>query len=161
MNKEAEIELLTPSQRQHRSKLWWTVYIMDQRLTTLMGVPSLIHDEDVSLPMPDISSENAAESTFGFHAKLSSHLGQVLKGKYYLSNQKCSEADMVHMVVVYGHQRQLGGKFIAGIQSILLKLAETSQALNKYQTIELQNPKNTPSRTAASLHLLYHQVGYK
>jgi hypothetical protein len=57
-----------------------------------------------------------------------------------------------------GIQRQLGAKFVASIQSILQRLADTAEILNGKMRIDVQKPKDTISRTAASLHLLHHQV---
>lgn len=33
--------------------LWWTIYILDRRFSTLMGAPSSIRDEDITVPLPD------------------------------------------------------------------------------------------------------------
>lgn len=62
------------------------------------------------------------------------------------------------MVYGLGLQRQLGGHFIAAIQSILHRLADVSISLDRGMKLDLQRPTNTLSRVAASLHILLHLV---
>ncbi len=81
MNREFERGILTSSESEHRSRLWWTVYIIDRRLTASMGVPLLLHDADITLPLPPLPSRVEPRTAFAFHVRLSAELGQVLRGK--------------------------------------------------------------------------------
>lgn len=75
---------MLPQQYQHRLKLWWTVYILERRLSTLMGTPPLLNDEeDISVPLPDFigtSEPNSATRILTLHVTLSRVLGKVVKG---------------------------------------------------------------------------------
>jgi proline utilization trans-activator len=81
MNREFERGILSQPESEHRSKLWWTIYIIDRRLTASMGVPLLLHDSDITLPMPALPLIGESRSAFAFHVRLSAQLGQVLRGK--------------------------------------------------------------------------------
>ncbi|PVH75748.1 hypothetical protein DL98DRAFT_592883 [Cadophora sp. DSE1049] len=140
LNRRFDTQRITRQEFEHRTKLWWTVYVIERKLSSLVGVPPALHDEDIALSMPSIDPSQKPGLTMAFHIEISSQLGQILNVVYGL-----------------GHQRQLGAKFISAVQSILRRLADTSIMLNTDMRIELQRSSNTISRVAASLHLLHHQ----
>lgn len=140
LNRRFDAQRITREEFEHRTKLWWTVYVIERKLSSLVGVPPALHDEDIALSMPSIDPSQKSGLTMAFHIEISSQLGKILNVVYGL-----------------GHQRQLGAKFISAVQSILRRLAETSIMLNTSMRIELQRSPNTISRVAASLHLLHHQ----
>lgn len=135
MNREFESGILTECDIRHRTKLWWTVYIIDRKITYLMGTPLMLHDLDITIPKPAFNSVDDSTSAFSFHIHLSSQLGHVLK-------------------IVYGIQGILGTNFISGVQSILQNLADIYPEMNKRFKVDLPG---TVSREAASLHMLYNQ----
>ncbi|KAH6715061.1 fungal-specific transcription factor domain-containing protein [Leptodontidium sp. MPI-SDFR-AT-0119] len=140
LNRRFDAQRITKQEFDLRSKLWWTVYVIERKLSSLVGVPPALHDEDIALSMPSIDPADKSGLTMAFHIEISSQLGQILNVVYGL-----------------GHQRQLGAKFISAVQSILRRLADTSIMLNTNMRIEPQRPTNIISRVAATLHLLHHQ----
>lgn len=83
MNREFEPGILEEGDREHRTKLWWTVYMIDRKLTYLMGVPVMLHDVDITISKPALLFERGAsdqEDAFSLHVHLSRQLGQVLYG---------------------------------------------------------------------------------
>jgi proline utilization trans-activator len=158
MNRRFDAYHLPPQHFEHRSNLWWTIYIIDRKLSSLVGVPTALHDEDIALPMPPIDVAHKQDSTFALHVELSSQLGQMLNGQCVSYSAACDNLTSILVVYGLGIQRQLGAKFIASIQSILQRLAGTAEMLNTKMRIDVQKPKDTISRTAASLHLLHHQA---
>ncbi|KAH7310012.1 fungal-specific transcription factor domain-containing protein [Rhexocercosporidium sp. MPI-PUGE-AT-0058] len=140
LNRRFDAQRITKQEFDHRSKLWWTVYVIERKLSSLVGVPPALHDEDIALTMPSIDPAHKTSLTMAFHIEVSSQLGQILNVVYGL-----------------GHQRQLGAKFISAVQTILRRLADTSILLNTNMKIESQGSNNAISRVAASLHLLHHQ----
>ncbi|KAL2830427.1 fungal-specific transcription factor domain-containing protein [Aspergillus pseudoustus] len=128
----------TREEFEHRSKLWWSIYVIDRKLSSLIGVVPAISDDDISLSKPDIDAVGGDEDrSTAFHVEIMSQLGHVLN-------------------VVYGHglQRALGCRFVTAIQSVLLKQAETATGLNSCMKTDPQGI----SRTAATLYLLHHQI---
>ncbi|KAF5627669.1 proline utilization trans-activator [Fusarium sp. NRRL 25303] len=57
--------------------LWWTVYILDQRLSSLMGTTNGINDDDISAPAPQISENDIHTSALAIHVKISQLLGSI------------------------------------------------------------------------------------
>ncbi|GKZ20416.1 hypothetical protein AbraIFM66951_002728 [Aspergillus brasiliensis] len=47
-----ESQLIDPIERQHRVRIWWTIYIFDRMWGSKMGLPSQILDDDIHLDMP-------------------------------------------------------------------------------------------------------------
>ncbi|KAL3454096.1 fungal-specific transcription factor domain-containing protein [Aspergillus insuetus] len=134
----------TREEFEHRSRLWWSIYVIDRKLSSLIGVVPAISDEDISLPKPEVREEADEDSrSMAFHVEIMSQLGHVLN-------------------VVYGHglQRALGCKFITAIQAVLHKQAETATRLNVCMKTNSHLPGSAQdiSRTAANLYLLHHQI---
>ncbi|KAI9037330.1 transcription factor domain-containing protein [Aspergillus affinis] len=47
-----ETQLIDPVERQHRLRIWWTIYVFDRMWGSKMGQPSQILDDDIHLDMP-------------------------------------------------------------------------------------------------------------
>jgi proline utilization trans-activator len=62
---------------QHGRLLWWTVYTLDQRLSSLMGITNGIHDDDISALAPQISENDIHSSALAIHVKISQLLGSI------------------------------------------------------------------------------------
>lgn len=43
---------LSPTEREHRIRLWWTVYVFDRSTCSKLGQPLTIHDADIDVEMP-------------------------------------------------------------------------------------------------------------
>lgn len=43
---------LSPTEREHRIRLWWTVYVFDRSTCSKLGQPITIHDSDIDVEMP-------------------------------------------------------------------------------------------------------------
>ncbi|RDW77513.1 hypothetical protein BP6252_05566 [Coleophoma cylindrospora] len=140
LNRRYDEKRHTSAEFQYRTKLWWTIYVIERKLSSLIGVSPGLPDEDIALRRPAITGSNEEELPMAFHVEISSQLGHILNVVYGL-----------------GSQRQLGGRFISEIQAILKKLADTATLLNTNMKIELNQPMKPISRTPASLYLLHHQ----
>jgi hypothetical protein len=47
-----ESQSINPVERQHRIRIWWTIYIFDRMWGSKMGLPMSIPDEDIHLEVP-------------------------------------------------------------------------------------------------------------
>ncbi|CZT50365.1 uncharacterized protein RSE6_11337 [Rhynchosporium secalis] len=45
-------QIVDPVEREHRVRIWWTVYIFDRMWGSKMGIPNYILDEDIHVDMP-------------------------------------------------------------------------------------------------------------
>lgn len=58
-----------PELREHRVRVWWSVYILDRFLSSKIGLPLLISDDDISVDLP--SNDPVLNSgDFGDHLQL-------------------------------------------------------------------------------------------
>lgn len=59
--------LADPELREHRIRVWWSVYILDRLLSSKIGLPLLISDDDISVDLPSNGPSLTSEN-FGDHS---------------------------------------------------------------------------------------------
>jgi hypothetical protein len=57
---------------------WWTLYILDRKLSSLMGAPCSINDSDISVPIPGDQTSSRKSSALDMHIKLSRLKAKIL-----------------------------------------------------------------------------------
>ncbi|KAF4956726.1 hypothetical protein FSARC_11494 [Fusarium sarcochroum] len=64
--------------KEHRIRVWWSVYILDRFLSSKIGLPLSISDADISVDLPSTSSTLNSDD-FGDHGRLVAiiHLGRI------------------------------------------------------------------------------------
>ncbi|KAM0420771.1 hypothetical protein ACHAPT_011432 [Fusarium lateritium] len=147
-------EALQPPNVDYQRRLWWTVYCIDRKSAAMLGSPSLMRDDEISIPFPDTRGGDEAQNVFAIHARISSHLGKILDGtslKRPLSGHSSSQ-----MAVIYGIHDQ-NRNFLVEVKAILSRLAETSSVLQEHLGLDPQRLSESVNREAATLHLLLHQ----
>jgi hypothetical protein len=83
MNREIPEGIIDEVDQEHRRRLWWTVYILDRRLSINMGSPlSGLRDEDIDLSLPDNGSYKGPCPGLHLHVKITKLTGNVMTGKY-------------------------------------------------------------------------------
>ncbi|VTT59780.1 unnamed protein product [Fusarium fujikuroi] len=75
-------EALRSSNFEYQRRLWWTVYCIDRKCAAMLGSPSVMRDDDISIPFPEIKPGDESQNAFAIHAILSSHLGKILDAIY-------------------------------------------------------------------------------
>ncbi|RQM06503.1 hypothetical protein DH86_00003682 [Scytalidium sp. 3C] len=118
--------------------VWWTVYILDRQITSFMGVPLAIRDEDITaaLPKPSQYLPNALALTL--NVKLSRIISQIL-------------------ITVYGEDGQLSKKFVSSTKFALKSIAAVTNQLQESYPLPKNGSLAGISRLSAYLHLLHHQ----
>lgn len=125
----------------------------------MLGSPSIMRDEDISIPFPEIRKGDEAQNTYAIHAILSSHLGKILDGMTQNAGEVSQSALSTDgLAVIYGVHDQQQKNFLVEVKTILSRLAETSVVLREHLHLDIQQPGQPVSRDAATLHLLLHQV---
>lgn len=61
--------------------IWWTIYILDRKLSSLMGAPSSIQDNDITVALPRSDHATHKYKALGLHVALSQLHAKVLKSK--------------------------------------------------------------------------------
>ncbi|CAG8113139.1 unnamed protein product [Penicillium salamii] len=137
LHREADLEGLDEESDTRYRSIWWTLYILDRRFSSLMGTPSSINDADVTMGLPYSSSSDQRCRTLAMHVRISRIISNVLDS-------------------VYGSDGRLNQSFLKSVQGVLQSLAALAPDLE--QQFKLNGPSKEPiSRTTGTLHLCYHQ----
>ncbi|CAG9949528.1 unnamed protein product [Clonostachys rosea f. rosea IK726] len=119
-------------------KAWWTAYLLDRQMTSLMGVPQSIHDDDVHSQLPDYPDSPQRRTALAMQIRLSRTMCAINKG-------------------VYGTDGRLNKRFLIKTKEVLSNIADLTDELQQKFPMQANGPFSTISRTSGYLHLLYHQ----
>ncbi|EKG14254.1 hypothetical protein MPH_08544 [Macrophomina phaseolina MS6] len=119
-------------------RAWWTVYVLDREMTSLMGLPQSIHDDDVHPALPTFSGSVQRTAALNMQIKLSRAIARINRG-------------------VYGADGRLNSKFLLSTKEVLASIANLADELQGAFPLHLGKTISGISRTYAYLHLLYHQ----
>ncbi|KAI1610690.1 hypothetical protein EDD36DRAFT_489966 [Exophiala viscosa] len=119
-------------------KVWWTVYILDRQMSSLMGVPMGIGDESINAELPTFPNQPQRTMAMDIQIKLSRVLAQILN-------------------TVYGNEARLDKRFLVVTKEALKSVANVTDELNGSFSIQGTGPRASISRLSGYLHLLYHQ----
>jgi proline utilization trans-activator len=135
--------------------VWWTVYILDRQMSTSMGVPVGLRDEDISASFPTFSMSSPKGLALELNVKLSGILSQIMNSK---SRGLCRHG-LILLIAVYGTEGRLNRKFIYSTKKALKATADITDQLNRSFALPATRSATGISRLSAHLHLLHHQVG--
>lgn len=62
-------------------KIWWTVYILDRQMTSMMGLPQSIQDGDVHCHLPVYQGSPQRTASLDLHIKLARLIAEVNNSK--------------------------------------------------------------------------------
>lgn len=82
MHTSMPVEDLGHDMVQRCGKIWWTIYILDREMTSLMGLPQSINDRYVQTRLPTFADPSETMS-LGMHIKLSQIIAEVNSSKIY------------------------------------------------------------------------------
>ena len=156
MNREPPRDLLDEAEFRRRRRAWWTLYIIDRKLTLIVGAPLSIRDEDIDISMPDPDEFGTSNAGLIMHIRLANLEGQVKQSKCM---HFIVEGRLAHETVsaAYSIDSTVDKTFVHGLQQIFAYMGNLAKDFTGLLSLSLQNPKRV-SRTAATLHIMYHQV---
>ena len=115
-------------------KLWWTIYNLDRKLSSLMGSPNLLNDQDITTPLPVFTESNATTDAFAMNVKMSRLLGHVVG-------------------TVYSIDGTVNKAFLNTTKAVLRGIADLADDLVAFSS----RCFGEISRLAADLNLAYHR----
>ncbi|KAH8900601.1 hypothetical protein GQ53DRAFT_129539 [Thozetella sp. PMI_491] len=80
LNREPPPGQLSQREYQRRRRLWWTLYMIDKKLSTTIGAPLSIRDEDIDTSMPEEYDLGFSNTALKYHVKLARLEGEVVSG---------------------------------------------------------------------------------
>ncbi|KAH0362725.1 proline oxidase, partial [Aureobasidium melanogenum] len=119
-------------------KIWWTVYVLDRQLSSLMGVPSSIRDEDISAELPLYLESPYRATALDIQVKLSRAIAKI-------SNN------------IYGREGRLNRQYVSHIKEALKDIAHITDQLHSSFELSPDDSDFGVSRLSAYLHVLHHQ----
>ncbi|KAL4896848.1 Zn(II)2Cys6 transcription factor [Aspergillus ambiguus] len=120
-------------------KIWWTVYILDRQMTSLMGLPQSLQDSQMHDELPLFPSSPQKLIALNLQIKMCHIIAEVNN-------------------TVYGPDGRLNRKFLSSTKKALSSTASLGQELRQAHPLQLdESCVNGICRLSAHLHLLYHQ----
>ncbi|PWY82175.1 fungal-specific transcription factor [Aspergillus heteromorphus CBS 117.55] len=138
-----ETQIIDPVERQHRVRIWWTIYIFDRMWGSKMGLPSQILDDDIHLDMPCNITPPAL------------HEGQFSDTEYLKANITLARIVGETIAKLYS-RRKYSETFLQRVQKLLKALKNWVETLPAHLRLDQEEPEM--SRTpVGSLHLSFNQ----
>ncbi|KAK5102621.1 hypothetical protein LTS08_003421 [Lithohypha guttulata] len=138
MHTNMQVEGLDEQHVQRCRNVWWTVYILDRQMSSLMGVPLAVKDDDITASLPTFHGSLQKTLALELNVKLSGIISRILNS-------------------VYGQEGRLNRKFISSTKNALKAIAGITDQLKKSFEFPPSGSAAGISRLAAHLHLLHHQ----
>jgi proline utilization trans-activator len=72
-------------------RIWWTVYVLDRQMTSLMGLPQNISDNDISCRLPEFPNSAQRAAALGMQIKLARIYADISRSRSspFRSSTKC------------------------------------------------------------------------
>ncbi|ETS84810.1 hypothetical protein PFICI_02835 [Pestalotiopsis fici W106-1] len=118
--------------------VWWTIYVLERQITSLLGVPPGIAEESISTPFPELPGQTQKLIALRIQVQLSQILAKIDQ-------------------TVYGRDGKLDGRYIGATQLVLRDIAEVTQRLESSLDLHANEAMSGISRVSAHLHLQLHQ----
>ena len=124
---------------QRRRKVWWTTFVLDREMTSLMGLPQSIYDADVRTPLPTFDSDPLRTQAFSMRTKLSFYIASINRS-------------------VYAADGRQDGQFLSRTKEALAGIAGLTDELHQKFPLLIDGSGVGISRLSGHLHLTYQQV---
>ncbi|KXG48290.1 Transcription factor [Penicillium griseofulvum] len=127
-----------PSQSAHRLRLWWTVYMLDRRLSSGLGLAAGADERQLRTELP--------RNAMGFQSPIALAI-----------NVRIARVTDDIMSSLYGNKSITQLELVQKIQQILQELHETGRSFPKSLMLDFNRPLQLVTRTGASLYLMLFQ----
>ena len=130
--------------REHRTRLWWTAYILDRTCSSKLGLPASISDDDILVDLPTNDGLEGPQEDFG-------------DVEYIVQNIKLARLSAQSITAIYSRRRHRI-PFSQRVQATLKDLTKWMEALPP--KLHLNNggePAIQPNHIVY-LHLTFNQV---
>ena len=133
---------MDPVARQHRVRIWWTIYICDRMWGSKLGHPLMIPDSDITVDLPSFSGLTGEERI------------EFPDPEYIIASIKI--AKIAGNIITNIYSRGRSPPFINSVQKVLRDLNVWMADLP--DSIRLAEAGGCTPRHVVSLHLSFNQV---
>ncbi|KAH8433109.1 Zn(II)2Cys6 transcription factor [Aspergillus melleus] len=138
-NRPAAEQAWLPSETAHRVRLWWTVYMLDRRLSSGLGLAAGADERQLRIEFP--------RHAIGFQSPIA-----------LIINVRIARTTDDIMSSLYGNASITQIELVRKIQMVLHDLYETGRCLPAPLLLDFSRPFQTVTRTGASLYLMLFQA---
>ncbi|KEY82921.1 transcription factor C6 [Aspergillus fumigatus] len=78
LHRALPVEQLGEKRVERCTKIWWTVYILDRKFSSLIGSPTSVNDEDVTTILWDLKTCSQEAAALSLHVKITQVITRVL-----------------------------------------------------------------------------------
>lgn len=150
---------LNEESAQRWCKIWWTVYVLDREMTSLMGLPQALSDEHARASLPTFEGDSFRTAAFLMRINLSHFIVSIDRSKCLRRKMKLwNDGNANHISAVYAADGRLQRDFLLRTKRSLTGIAELTDKLQSQFSLVIDDHTSCISRLSAHLHLLYHQV---
>ncbi|KAB8235289.1 putative C6 transcription factor [Aspergillus alliaceus] len=118
--------------------IWWTVYILDRKFSSLIGSPNAVNDEEITTPLCDPKKGSQKEAALSLHVRITQVITRVVD-------------------TVYSPDGKLGGIFLRRVRSVLQEMTDLSRELDDVFAHRFSNSVDALSGVTTRLTLSCHQ----
>lgn len=72
---------LEPSVIERCREAWWTTYILDRKMSSLLGTPMTLSDDDINAVLPSYPGSASKSSALRVHVRLSKATAVIVKSE--------------------------------------------------------------------------------
>ncbi|CAG7949011.1 unnamed protein product [Penicillium salamii] len=130
-------EICGPELSQRCRTIFWVVYMLDREFSALIGAPSSIRDEDITVKLPAEMNDSVEHINLTLHVRLSRLMATIL-------------------TTVYGVDNDFDDTLVRSTQSILHSMAELSHDLTEFLNTHFHGLISRASKMAIRLMLAHH-----
>ncbi|OQD98122.1 hypothetical protein PENSOL_c010G03468 [Penicillium solitum] len=130
-------EICGPELSKRCRTIFWVVYMLDREFSALIGAPSSIRDEDITVKLPAEMDDSVEQINLTLHVRLSRLMATIL-------------------TTVYGVGNDFDDTLIRSTQSILHSIAELSYDLTAFLNAHFHGLISRASKMAIRLMLAHH-----
>ncbi|KAI8277840.1 Proline utilization trans-activator [Colletotrichum sp. SAR11_57] len=138
MHTDMPIMELGPELVQRCRKIWWTVYVLDRQMSSLMGLPQSTLDEGVYCQLPSYSGSVQRTTALSMQIKFARIIAEISS-------------------TVYGTTGRLNKRFVLGTKAVLQSIVSVADELRTSFPLHADERFDGISRLSAHLHLSYYQ----
>ncbi|OLN95765.1 Proline utilization trans-activator 2, partial [Colletotrichum chlorophyti] len=138
MHTDMPVVELGPGLVQRCRKIWWTVYVLDRQMTSLMGLPQSVLDEGVYCQLPSYPGSIHRTAALGMQIKFARIIAEISS-------------------TVYGGNGRFNKKFVLSTKAVLQSIVAVADELRTSFPLHADERFDGISRLSAHLHLSYYQ----
>lgn len=128
-------------EREHRVRIWWTIYVLDRFWGSKSGFPVQIHDDDVHVDLPSVSASSNYSEQFSDAA-------------YQIAGIKLAEITGHTTREIYSRKKSTES-FLRREQKLLIQLKQWVQSLPEHIRLHPDKPN---SKHTVLIHLQFSYV---